>query len=25
MGWMNLLGKSKKFRKTQWTVYYQLK
>ncbi len=24
MGWMNLLGKSKKLRKTQWTVYYQL-
>ena len=25
MGWMNLLGKSKKIRKMQWTVYYQLK
>jgi O-methyltransferase involved in polyketide biosynthesis len=25
MGWMNLLGRSKKFSKTQWTVYYQLK
>ena len=25
MGWMNLLGKSKKLSKTQWTVYYQLK
>jgi hypothetical protein len=25
MGWMNLLGKSKKMRKMQWTVYYQLK
>jgi len=24
MGWMNLLGKSKKLSKTQWTVYYQL-
>ena len=25
MGWINLLGKSKKLSKTQWTVYYQLK
>jgi len=25
MGWMNILGKSKKLSKTQWTVYYQLK
>ena len=25
MGWMNLLGRSKKLSKTQWTVYYQLK
>ena len=25
MGWMNLLGKSKKLSKTQWTVFYQLK
>ena len=24
LGWMNILGKSKKLRKTQWTVYYQL-
>jgi len=24
MGWINILGKSKKWRKTQWIVYYQL-
>ncbi len=25
LGWINIFGKSKKFRKTQWIIHYQLK